>query len=246
MKRILFSIFLVIPFLWGNIPSLETIQEKVIHQFSRIDDYQVDIKIAAKMTGFRMPKKNIRMYYKKPDKMKIKSTGFAILPKMGTGGNPMEFFSMLTDVTEIKKTSLDGIPFYKITGFINRDSLKISVVLDENDTLNVIMKVYINAENWTMTQVDVFLDSEHIFIFETKYMNVKGFWVPERSEFKLGIKGVNNWSIRNPFGGPAEDQTDFKDIVKGMNLEEGIAGSVIMKFSNYKINQGLDDVLFNE
>ena len=125
MKR--FNVLLSIistSILAAQTPSIEQIRDNVILKFSQIEDYQVDVKISIKMTGFRMPKKKIRMYYKRPDKIKVKTRGFAILPKTGVNGNPNQFLGMLKHVTEIKPTIHENRPFYKIMGKVNPDSLK--------------------------------------------------------------------------------------------------------------------------
>ena len=96
MRRLILVAFLIMsPLLAAQTPSIEHIRDNVISQFAQINDYQVDIKISVKMTGFRMPKKKIRMYYKKPDKIKVETRVFAILPKIGAGGNPSVFLDML-------------------------------------------------------------------------------------------------------------------------------------------------------
>ena len=53
--------------------------------------------------------------------------------------------------------------------------------------------------------------------------------------------------MRDPFGGPTEDRKDIEKVVK----EEGIdpekkefVGTVVMEFSKYKVNNGLDDSIF--
>ena len=101
MTRILMILFLMISVLIAQIHSLDAIQGNVIAQFDQIKDYRVNIKISVKMTGFRMPRKKIQMYYKKPNKIKIEADGFAILPKTGVGGNPNEYFDMLKEIIEI-------------------------------------------------------------------------------------------------------------------------------------------------
>mgnify|MGYP001335759567 CR=1 FL=1 len=114
MRRLILISFLIIsPHLAAQTPSIEHIRDNVISQFAQINDYQVDITISVKMTGFRMPKKKIRMYYKKPDKIKVETRGFAILPKIGVGGNPSVFLDMLKHVTEIKQTIRDNAVYFE-------------------------------------------------------------------------------------------------------------------------------------
>ena len=95
------------PLLWSSPPTFSAIRDSVLFRFEAIENYSVDIKISVEMTGFRMPRKKIKMLYKKPDKMKIETLGFAIVPKMGLGGNPREFFNILENVTYIYSLNIN-------------------------------------------------------------------------------------------------------------------------------------------
>ena len=47
-------------------------------KFNSIDDYQVQMTVKLDVTAFRMAKKRYKVYYKKPDKIKVKARGFGI------------------------------------------------------------------------------------------------------------------------------------------------------------------------
>ena len=249
MNRIRIIVFLFLGGLQAQIQTLDQIQEKVINQFDQINDYRVDIKISVKMTGFRMPRKKIRLYYKKPGKIKIDADGFAILPKTGVGGNPKEYFEMFETVMNISEVEFDGLSYYKITGIVNQDSLKIPVSIDKSDSLKIKMDVLIDPNQWTINQVDVSLNTKNIFIFKTIYTEIDGIYVPEKSEFRLGIKGISKWRTKNPhsFGGPSDGTLDFESIAKkaGYDSEKDeFAGTISMNFYKYKLNKGLKDKIF--
>ncbi|MBC8346773.1 MAG: hypothetical protein ISR82_05165 [Candidatus Marinimicrobia bacterium] len=252
MKRLILIAFLMMsPLLMAQTETIEQIRNNIISQFDRINDYQVDIKISVKMTGFRMPKKKIHIYYKKPDKIKVETRGFAILPKIGADGNPSEFLDMLTDVTEIKRTIRDNRPFYQIEGKVNQDSLKIPISVKKDEIPDITMKVYADAKKWVITEVGVYLNSESVFTFKTDYIEVSDVMVPARSVFKIGVKGISRWSTQNPFdfGGPGSDREAFEKIAKNAGFDaekDEFVGEMIMTFSNYKVNQGIDDTLFVE
>jgi len=250
-RLILSVLFILSSLLVAQTPSIEQIRDNIISQFDRINDYQVDIKISVKMTGFRMPNKKIHMYYKKPGKIKVKTRGFAILPKTGAGGNPSEFLDMLKHVSEIKRTIRDNKPFYKIMGKVNQDSLKIPLPVKKDEFPDITMNVFVDAKKWVITEVGVYLDSESVFTLQTDYIEESGVMVPEKSVFKVGVKGISRWTTQNPFdfGGPGSDRQEFENIAKkaGFDAEKDeFVGEMIMIFSKYKVNQGIDDVLFIE
>lgn len=252
MRRVIFTFFLIVSsILLAQTLSIEKISDNVISQFDKIEDYQVDLKISVKMTGFRMPNKKIRLYYKRPDKMKMETRGFAILPKTGVDGNPNEFLDMLKQVTSIKRTIHNNRPFFRIKGKVNQDSLKIPITVKKNEIPNITMEVLVDAKEWVITEVGVFLDLENVFSFNTNYIEVNEVMVPERSVFNIGIKGISRWSAQNPFdfGGPGSDRQDFERIAKNAGydpLKDEFVGEMILTFSNYTVNKGIDDSLFIE
>tara|TARA_Y100000758_G_C16038360_1_gene417289 strand:+ start:717 stop:1478 length:762 start_codon:yes stop_codon:yes gene_type:complete len=252
MRRVIFTFFLIVSsILLAQTLSIEKISDNVISQFDKIEDYQVDLKISVKMTGFRMPNKKIRLYYKRPDKMKMETRGFAILPKTGVDGNPNEFLDMLKQVTSIKRTIHNNRPFFRIKGKVNQDSLKIPITVKKNEIPNITMEVLVDAKEWVITEVGVFLDLENVFSFNTNYIEVNEVMVPERSVFNIGIKGISRWSTQNPFdfGGPGSNRQDFERIAKNAGydpLKDEFVGEMILTFSNYTVNKGIDDSLFIE
>jgi len=229
--------------------SIEAIKDSVISRFEQIEDYRVDIKVAVKMTGFRMPRKKIRMFYKKPDKMKIEADGFAIIPKTGVAGNPSEFLNMLESVSEINPITLDNNNQWKISGSVKPDSLKIPLGLGKDEVPDISMDLFIDADDWVINQVAVFVDTQKVFIINTDYEIVDGFVLPRQTEFKLGLKGISQWTTRNPFGGPEGDRHDFDSIAKSAGYDsekDEFAGKITMTFSKYRVNKGLKDRIFRE
>lgn len=251
MNRV-FSIFLIFTTtLMSQKLSVEDIRNNVFSQFSQINDYQVDMKISVKMTGFRMPNKKVRIYYKKPNKMKAETKGFALLPTTGVNGNPSEFFDMLKHVNDIKRIIYNDEPYFKITGKVNRDSLKIPLKLNKNEIPDITMDVFIDAKKWVITEVGVFLNAENIFSFNTDYTELEGIYVPEKSTFKIGIKGISRWSTANPvdMGGPGSERQDFETIAKNAGFDpnkDEFVGEMIMTFTNYKVNKGIEDKIFQK
>jgi outer membrane lipoprotein-sorting protein len=252
MRRLILVAFLILsPLLVAQTLTIEQIRNNIISQFNRINDYQVDIKISVKMTGFRMPKKKIHIYYKKPNKIKVETRGFAILPNIGADGNPSKFLDMLKHVTEIKRTIRDNNPFYRIMGKVNQDSLKIPVSVKKDEIPDITMEIFVDAKEWVVTEVGVYLDSESVFIFKTDYIEVSDVMVPAQSVFKIGVKGISRWTTQNPFdfGGPGSDREEFEKIAKNAGFDpekDEFVGEMIMIFSKYKVNQGIDDALFIE
>ena len=245
MKKYNYIFFI---FLFTSIKSqntdLDIVKSNIITQFSKIEDYQVDINIKINMTGFRMPKKKIKMFFKKPDKLSIKTNGFAIIPKTGINNNPNELFKMFNYINEVNRTIRDNKQFYFISGIVNQDSIDMPIKNFKSEESNVKMSLLIDAKEWIITEVDIFLDKEQTFSIRTDYININNIMVPEKTKLIIGIKEISR--IKNNFNDDLLFNSD-NDLAKasGFNLKnDEFKGEISMKFSNYIINQGIDDQIF--
>ena len=92
----------------GQHDDIEKIIGKTQKQFEKASDYQVTMKIELKVPGFRIPKKKYKVYFKQPNKLKIKSRGFGMLPKTGIFTSPIDNFDNLKNMRIIHSTNNDN------------------------------------------------------------------------------------------------------------------------------------------
>ena len=232
----------------AGLPSFETISDSVLQTYGEIQDYEVDVKIGVKMTGFRMPGKKVKVFYKYPDKMKVKTTGFAIIPKTGFAGNPRDLLKLISNVSTITSAQSEGGSI-RISGNVNADSLDIGVDVSDEELPAVKIDLIVDQDYWVITKAEVYLDAEPVFSINMDYTTVDGMRVPRQTEFVLGIKGISKWTTSDPYGGPDNDRHDFNSIAEHSGFDpkqDEIAGTIKMKFSKYKINRGIDDSIFIE
>ena len=231
----IFMLILNTGFLFAETPTVESIQDSLITRFNRIVDYSVKIKISVKMTRLRIPQKKIKLYYKSPDKVKVVSKGFAIVPKTGLGGSPNQFLSMLKSVHLTGSEILNGREHFLLKGSVIPDSMNIP--LGDNDFPEITMNLWVDASSWVISRVETFIDTQKVFQSVSEYVEVDDVFLPSKTTLSLGFKGMERWSLRHPFGGPVTDRINFEKTANK-------TGIVVMKFSKYKINQGLNDSIF--
>ena len=99
--------------------------DKTQKQFEKASDYQVTMKIELKVPGFRMPKKKYKVFFKQPNKLKIKSRGFGMLPKTGIFTSPKDNFDNLKNMRFISTDNNNGQVYIK--GEVIVDSLKLKM-----------------------------------------------------------------------------------------------------------------------
>ena len=128
--------------------------------YRSVNDYKVEMTISVSVPAFRMPKKKYKVFFKQPNKVKIKSRGFGILPRTGMFTSPIENFNNLTDIRINKGSVRLGENKIMMVGNVIVDSLAIEM---PNDYAKLSFKptvdVIIDTSNWVVTNVITKIDT---------------------------------------------------------------------------------------
>jgi len=195
-------------------------------KLEQVYDYSADLEIEVDVDFINIPVKHARIYYKKPDKIKIRSDEFFMLPKRGLKNRMTEIleepFTAIYLDQEIIREELHHVirvvpmgrkpDIILATWWINCNSLLIS-------------RSESNTRNDGSYLVDLFYDdpginlpTEMIFTFEIE-------------KLKLPLKFI---------GKSAGMEMDKSKMAKPQK------GKVIVKFTNYQVNTNLQDILFDD
>ena len=221
----------------------KTIIEKTELQYRLINDYQVRMTISMKIPAFRMPKKKYTVFFKQPDKIKIKSKGFGLLPRTGMFTSPSENFDNLTDIV-INKDSLGlGSSSVMLRGNLIVDSLAIKM---PNDYAKVTFKptvdVTIDTSKWVITGVVTKIDTIKIMQINNEYGFVDGeHFLPVRSTVEYFVKDarISKW-LKKDIGTIIGNQQSI-DPVSDM-----VRGEISVTYNKYKVNRGINDSIFKK
>jgi len=205
--------------------------------YENIEDYQVTINVSVSVPGLRMPRKEIQYYFKAPDKSKIDASGFAMVPREGV------------------------TPFFQ---FINDDSIRVKVI---GDTLLVDYQVFIvelelpeideEGGHLDNTELKLWVDQKNGLIhrgilrsgnidFITamfRYQRIDGLaWLP--SETIVELQFPPEFRNIQMFGKDPVDAKKYRDSLQ--DIDNLVNGNVELEFSDYKLNRGLPDKLFED
>ncbi len=227
MKKSL-SLFLILSVstVWGQI-TVAAIIDSVHSRFNRIQDYSVQIKLTVDMEKFRMPRKRIDVYFKQPDKLKIESDGFAIVPRQGV--------SVLV--------ILDSLQALKLVGddvITDRSCWVIEGQRREgNWQLNT--SIWVDKRDWVITQVISRLDTVEIARIQLDYTLVD-------QVFLLPLKTTVTVQAAPEM---VAELGHFDPDRHGESIEQMVdksvrSGTIIMEFSRYRVNRGLKDSFFKD
>ena len=224
MKKFLFLfVFIISAFAQTKDPYaiIETLKEKL----NEVTDYSADISINIDVNFIQMPDSKAKVYFKKPDKFRIKSEGFAMLPKQGLNFSPAKFFNEDFDAIYLRQDTL-----------FNKD-VDIIKVLPRSDSSNIILStLWIDFKNKLLLKIEANTKDAGTFGIEFIYKNAIQYGLPDEVHFSFNIKDV-----RIPNMNPQN-----VDDKKQMTQDKTVEGIVRIKYSDYVINKGLDDKVFEE
>jgi hypothetical protein len=213
--------------------------DKTQKQFEKAFDYQVTMKIELKVPGFRMPKKKYKVFFKQPNKLKIKSRGFGMLPKTGIFTSPKDNFDNLKNMRLISTNNNNGQVYIK--GEVIVDSLKLKMP-NEYAKLGFrpTVTVKIDTNNWVINNIITELDTLKLVEITNTYKKVDDNYVmPSTSTVQYFIKDakLSGWLKK-----------DITSIVGQNPLEQKsdmVEGKISIVYEDYIINRGIKDKIFD-
>ena len=229
-------------FLFANdhyLTDVERVVDKTQKQFEKASDYQVTMKIELKVPGFRMPKKKYKVFFKQPNKLKIKSRGFGMLPKTGIFTSPKDNFDNLKNMRLISTNNNNGQVYIK--GEVIVDSLKLKMP-NEYAKLGFrpTVTVKIDTNNWVINNIITELDTLKLVEITNTYKKVGNNYVmPSASTVQYFIKDakLSGWLKK-----------DITSIVGQNPLEQKsdmVEGKISIVYEDYIINRGIKDKVFD-
>ena len=206
----------------------QKILEKVKSAYSKIKDYEVHVTVKVDVEFLKVPETEATIYFKQPDKMKIASDGFAMLPRQGFNFSPASLLN--GDYTAIleKEETIDHLPCYVVK------------VIPNGDTKDVILTtLWIDKATPAIRKIETATKSNgtHNISLEYNELFIKQYPLPSAMTFSFDLSKTN---FQHGFG------NDMNDDKGKQKKNRPTKGTVHVYYSNYKINTGLSDSLFED
>ncbi|HZZ74900.1 MAG TPA: hypothetical protein VFE04_03200 [Puia sp.] len=205
-----------------------SIVKSIQSKLEKINDYEADAKFKTEISFLKVPDAVVKIYYKKPDKIKIKNqNGISLVPKETVS---ISLYGLLNS----HYTALDGG-----AGLVQGIPVRVIKLLpsDENASL-VLATLYVDTKRLLVLKARTTTrqsGTNEVELFYGKFLSVG---LPDRiifsfntEDFKLP-KGVtfdyDDGSAKNKTDEPKKDQR----------------GKIEITYLNYSVNKGLSDSLF--
>jgi hypothetical protein len=204
-------------------PLLDSVKNK----FNKVNDYTADIKIKVNVTFIKIPVKEGKLYFKKPDKIKLVSKGFAMLPKRGMNFTFNELFEKKYNAIFIKNEIINKINTYVV---------KIIPLDDSADIL--IASIWIDRKTQSIMKIDAVSKSNGNFVTLFDYpTKANPFDLPSQLTFTFEVtKATLPMGVTGDFGGEKPKVKDNKPQKATLSIS----------YANYIVNKGIADSFFKE
>lgn len=201
---------------------IDSLKSKV----NAIADYQVDIEIEVDVDFIKMPIKHATMYYKQPDKIKFKSDEFIMLPKKGFDN---QFQKILNEPYNAIFTGIEAI---------NEQKQYVIKVIPMGKKPDIILATWwIDPQTYLITKTESNTRNEGTFTIDFVY-DEPSIDLPTQMTVRFEIEKL---SIPLKFIGKTAGMEIDKTKMDGKQ-----EGRVYIRFSNYIVNQEMDDAVFEE
>ncbi len=203
----------------------DEILEGVKAAFKKIVDYEVDIRVKIDVNFLKVPDSEAKLYFKQPNKIHVESKKFALLPRQGLDFSPLGLLSVKYTALYEQEDTIRNIPtsVVKIIPLGNDGDIILSTFWVDQ-TRNLIIRVESTKKPTGTFTID--------FTYE-KYDD--NYEMPSQMEF---IFTVDRMMFPRGMDGQSDDEDNSN------KKSNNTPGKVYITYTNYKVNQGLPDELF--
>jgi len=201
--------------------------QKVKDKLNLVNDYEASGEMKTQVVFLKVPVASVKIYYKKPDKLKIKNEkGISFIPK---GAVSININNVLTNNTF---TALDA----GITK-IGNTNVRVIKLLPEDDNNDVVLStLYVDENNFLIIKAKTTTRDNGTYDLEMTYGKYAAYGLPDKVIFTFNTK-----DYKIPKGVTfdySEDQKKTPDKTKARK------GTIQITYKTYIINKGLSEALF--
>ena len=230
MKQLLLLLSLFLTALTGfSQDEAEELVKNVKAKLDKVNDYQADGKMKIDVSFIDAPESKVTMYYKKPNKFKVKKNGgISILPKGGISVNVGTLFPTgAYDVVAGKDAQVAGT---------NTKVVKL-LPSDENSDV-VLTTLYIEEKDLLIRKATVTTKESGTYEIELSYARQIQWGLPDKVIFSFNTK-----DYKLPKGITFEYEKGGKKKEADLKNKKG---KIEISYTSYTVNKGVDDKVFSD
>ncbi len=204
--------------------------QKVGAKIERVNNYTAEGKMKTNVAFLKVPESVVKIYFKKPNRLKIKNEkGISFVPKGAVGIN------LSNIINGAKYTALDA-GMDKIGNTV----VRVVKLLPVDDNADIVLStVYIDEANLVIKKAKTTTRENGSYQLEMTYGIYTAYGLPDKIIFTFNTK---EYKLPKGITFDFDDGTAAKkNIPQGLNKNQGQAE---ITFDSYIINKGVSDALF--
>lgn len=229
MKRYLILFCAMVFVISAQAQDVKDLLQKVKTKYDKVNDYTATGKLKTNVIFIKAPIATVKVYYKKPDKLKIKNeSGISFIPKGSVNINMNNvlglnnFEAVASGNEKVNGTDCKVVKIFPLSD--DESITRATLYIDEKQLL-VLKSVISTKENGTYELV-------------MSYKNYSDYGLPDKVQLTFNTKDYKL---------PKGISIDY-DNGTNKNNENNVKekkGRVEIVYSNYVINKGVPDSVFN-
>jgi len=229
MTKYFFYLLVAIVFVKnGKAQDAAALVQKVKAKLDKVNDYEAAGEMKTNVSFMKVPAAQVKVYFKKPGKIKIRNEkGISLVPK-GT--------------VSISLNNLLGGQYQALDGGvdnINGKTVKVVKLLPQDDNGEVVLsKLYINEAALLILRAKTTTRESGTNELEMQYGKFAAYALPDKIVFSF-----NTQDYKLPKG-VTFDYDDGSQKKKEPANKESQRGKIEITYSNYIINKGIADDVF--
>jgi outer membrane lipoprotein-sorting protein len=202
---------------------------KVKAKLDQVNDYEADGNMKTDVSFIKAPVGKVKIYFKKPNKFRLKKEGgISLLPKGGVSVNMSSIIA-----------SNDFVALAAGEAIINGATCKVVKLLPINEASEIVLTtLYIDEPNLLVRKAITTTKENGTYEMEMNYGAFAKFGLPEKVIFSFNTK-----DYKLPKGITLEFDDNEKALTEAQKLKNK-KGRVEITYSNYIINKGIADAIF--
>ncbi len=227
-RYLFFTIFICSISLLGKAQDISSLILKAKQKIDKVNDYEAAAKMKTNVTFLKVPIATVKVYFKKPNKLKVKSEkGISFIPK---GAVSINMNSILGNndytVIDAGKDKINNIP------------VRVARLLPNDDNSDVVLStIYIDEITNLILKAKTTTKENGTYELEMSYGKYASFGLPDKIVFSFNTKDYKL---------PKGVTFDFDDGSNKNPADKAKAkkGRAEITFSSYTINKGLPESVF--
>ena len=229
MRKIVFVyIFLLVSFSSYS-QDMTALIMRVKAKLDQVNDYEADGRMKTDVSFIKAPIGKVKVYFKKPNKFRLKKDGgISLLPKGGVSVNMNSIFA-----------TSDFVALAAGEAMIGGSKTRIVKLLPVNENSDIVLTtMYIDETNLLVKKAVTTTRENGTYEIEMSYGQYTQYGLPDKVVFTFNTK-----DYKLPKGITLEFNDEEKPLSEADKLKNK-KGRVEITYTNYQINKGLPDAVF--